>query len=280
MRTRTVLVTGASSGLGLATACALARAGHRVYAGARSFAGQEGPCAAGFTRVALDVTDPESIARALAQTGPVEALVCCAARIVLGSCEETSPEELRAVLETNFLGMVAMVQAVLPHMRAAGGGLIVPFSSLNGLLGIPFTPAYVASKHAIEGWAECLRQETHRFGIRVCVVRPGDHRSGSAAYRQRARAAQQPASPYAEAFARATAAIARDEAGGAHPEPLARAVARAVSAHRPPCTLLVARPDQRLAVWLHDLLSPALFSAIMRRYYGGKQTRRSGAAPR
>lgn len=274
MQAKTILVTGASSGLGAATARALARAGHRVFAGARSFAGQEGQTEEGLYRLALDVTDAASIATAVAavhaQAGSIDVLIHCAARIVLGSCEETSDDELRAVLETNFLGMAAVTRAVLPQMRAQGRGLIVPFSSINGLMATPFTGAYVASKHAIEGWAEALRIECRPFGIRVCVVRPGDHRSGSAAYRQRAAAAETPNSPYAAACGHSLATIARDEAGGSNPDHLGRAIARIVQNRCPPTTRTVARIDQRLAIWLHDMLSARIFAWIMRIYYVGR----------
>jgi len=179
------------------------------------------------------------------------------------------------VLDTNFVGMARVVQAVLPSMRARKSGLIVPFSSINGLLGTPFTSAYVASKHAVEGWAECLRMECRPFGIDVCVVRPGDHRSGGSAYRQRAAGAGGQDSPYAGAYARGVAAIARDEAGGSDPERLARVVTRLIGREkRPPGQRVVARIDQRLAVWLHDLLPARAFSRVLGFYYlGGKQKR-------
>ena len=274
VQAKTVLVAGASSGLGLAVAREAARAGHRVFAGARSYLQQEGDAPEGFYRLALDITDPASIARSVSEVerlaGPIDALILCAARIVLGSCEETSPEELRAVLDTNFVGIVRMTQAVLPSMRARESGLIVPFSSVNGLLGTPFTGAYVASKHAVEGWAECLRMECRPFGIRVCVVRPGDHRSGSSAYRQYAAKAGSPDSPYAAACARGAATIARDEAGGSDPERLARVVTRLMEEGRPG-QRTVARIDQRLAVWLHDLLPTRLFSRVLGVYYLGAQ---------
>ncbi|MDR3050704.1 MAG: SDR family NAD(P)-dependent oxidoreductase [Oscillospiraceae bacterium] len=269
MRPKTILVAGASSGLGLAVAQALARAGHRVFAGARSFAGQPEIAPEGFVRLPLDVTDALSAQRAVdaarARAGEIDALIYCAARIVLGACEDTDTDELRAVLETNFLGLTTLTRAVLPGMRAQGRGLIVPFSSINGLLGIPCTGAYVASKHAIEGWAECLRMETRPWGIGVCVVRPGDHCGGSAAYRPYARAAA--TSAYAGDFAQAVSAIARDEASGLPPDRLARAVVRIVGRKRPPAQITVAKADQRLAAWLHDLLPVPLFSAIIRGYY-------------
>lgn len=274
MGAKTILVTGASSGLGAATARALVHAGHRVFAGARSFAGQAGQTETGLYLLPLDVTDAASIDSAVAlvyaQAGPIDVLIHCAARIVLGSCEETGAGELRAVMETNFLGMAAVTRAVLPQMRAQGRGLIVPFSSINGLLATPFTGAYVASKHAIEGWAEALRIECRPFGIRVCVVRPGDHRSGSAAYRQRALAAETPDSPYAGAREHSLATIARDEAGGLYPDHLARIIARIVQSRRPPATRTVACIDQRLATWLHDLLPARIFAWMIRIYYAGR----------
>lgn len=286
LRTKNVLVAGASSGLGLAVAREAARAGHRVFAGARGFLDREGEAPEGFYRLALDVTDPDSVARSVREVeraaGPVDVLILCAARIVLGSCEETSPEELHAVLNTNFVGVARMVQAVLPSMRARKSGLIVPFTSINGLLGTPFTGAYVASKHAVEGWAECLRMECRPFGVEVCVVRPGDHRSGSLDYRQSAAKSGGTGSPYAYACARGTATIARDEAGGSDPERLARAVTRLIGKERRlRGQRTVARIDQRLAVWLHDLLPTRVFSRVLGLYYvGGKpiQKKKGGQA--
>lgn len=262
-----VLVTGASSGLGLHTARAIRDAGYTVVAGARSFSGDEEE---GMRRLPLDVTDDASVAAFVAAAravGPrIDAVVHCAGVLVLGSCEETSPEEYRRVLETNFLGMVRVNQAVLPLMREQGGGRIVMFSSINGLLGVPFQSAYTAAKHAVEGYAECLMMETRRFGIRVCLVEPGDHRSGSEKYRMHAQAVGE-ASPYGPAYRATAAVIHRDEAGGSDPDRLGRRVARALGRRWLPFRLRVAKPDQHLAVVLHDVLPPGLNGAILRRYY-------------
>ena len=193
---KTVWVTGASSGLGLHTAMELQKDGWRVIAGARSF--EEGE-KDGMYRLKLDVTDEESVRRfceKAAEIAPPDALVQCAGMLVLGSCEETGTEEFRRVIDTNYLGMVRVNRSVLPIMRAQGGGKIVMFSSINGLLGIPFQSAYTASKHAIEGYAECLALEVKPFGIQVMLVEPGDHRSGSDKYRPHA-AAMNDNSPYA-----------------------------------------------------------------------------------
>ncbi len=264
-----VWVTGASSGLGLHTTRALAAAGHTVIAGARSFRAET---AEGIHRLPLDVTDEGSVAAfreaALAIAPRVDALVQCAGMLVLASCEETSLDEYRRVMETNFLGMARMNQAVLPLMRDAKNGRIVLFSSINGLMGVPFQSAYAASKHAIEGYAECLAMETRPFGIRVCLVEPGDHRSGSAQYRLQG-SAMNGASPYAGSFRRGVAAIRRDEANGSDPERLGRKVARLLERRRMPLRLCVADPVQHLAVALHRLLPGGWMACLMGMYYLG-----------
>lgn len=187
---KTVWITGASSGLGLATAKAFAGRGWLVVAGARSFADGTAPeeeKAEHWVRLRLDVTDGESCAhfvrRALEISPRVDALVCGAAVLVLGSCEKTGADEYNRVLDTNFTGAARMVGLALPYMRAQGSGRIVLFSSINGLLGIPFQSAYTASKHALEGYAECLAMETAPWGVQVCLVEPGDHRAAAASAR-------------------------------------------------------------------------------------------------
>ncbi len=262
-----VWVTGASSGLGLHTAQALVRAGHTVIGGARSFAGGMRD---GMHCLPLDVTDDASAAafvrEALAISPHVDALVQCAGILMLGSCEETSTDEYRRILETDFLGMVRMNGLVLPLMRGAGGGKIVMFSSINGLLGIPFQSAYTAAKHAVEGYAECLQMEAHRHGVQVCLIEPGDHRSGSDAYRMHA-AAMSESSPYADDFADTTAIIRHDEHNGSDPDRLGDRIARLLARRRMPLRKRIASPDQRLAVWLHAMLPGRLNSRILRGYY-------------
>ncbi len=268
---KTVWVTGASSGLGLYTARALREAGWRVVAGARSFEDGE---AEGQHRLKLDVTDEASVLRFCEEAekiGPPDALVQCAGALVLGSCEETSVEEYLRVMNTNFLGMVRMNRAVLPRMRRQGGGRIVRFASINGLMGSPVRSAYTASKHAIEGYAECLQMEAKPFGIRVMLVEPGDHRGGSDRYRAHASAMGE-ASPYAGAYESAIRVIDRDEKGGSDPEALGRKVAKALGKRRFPFRKRIASPDQHLAVVMHRLLPPGLNEAVLRKYYirGGR----------
>jgi len=263
---KTVWVTGASSGLGLHTALALRDDGWRVIAGARSFEDGEED---GFMHLKLDVTDEESVAGFSEKAAGIampDALVQCAGMLVLGSCEETSVEEFRRVMDTNFLGMVRMNRAVLPLMRKRGGGKIVLFSSINGLLGIPFQSAYTASKHAIEGYAECLQMEVKPFGIQVMLVEPGDHRSGSDKYRPHA-AAMSPDSPYAAEYESGTAVIHHDEQNGSDPDVLGRKIARTLDKKTIPFRKRIASADQHLAVYIHRLLPAKLNAGILRKYY-------------
>ena len=263
---KTVWVTGASSGLGLHTATALKEDGWRVIAGARSFEdGEDG----GIYRLKLDVTDGESVRRfceKAREIAPPDALVQCAGMLVLGSCEETDTEEFRRVMDTNYLGMVRVNREVLPLMRARGSGKIVLFSSINGLMGIPFQSAYTASKHAIEGYAECLAMEVKPFGIQVMLVEPGDHRSGSDKYRPHAAAMSQ-ASPYAAEYESSVAQIHHDETNGSDPDVLGRKIAKTLDRKQIPFRKRIASPDQHMAVYIHRFLPAKLNAEILRKYY-------------
>lgn len=273
MEKGTVWVIGASSGLGLATAEAFAGDGWLVVSGARSFGAQSEPDPSDgrIHRLGLDVTDAQSrkafALAALTLSPRVDALIYCAAVLVLGPCEHTTHSEYERVMQTNFLGMTDMVSLALPVMRNQHSGKIVLFSSINGLLGIPFQSAYTASKHAVEGYAECLAMEIAPQGIQVCVVEPGDHRGGSQRTRLHATGAIGD-DPYASACRTACGIIHRDESNGLRPEGLGRKVLQNVNRRRMRFRLRVAKPDQRLAVVLHDILPAWLNFRILRDYYG------------
>ncbi len=260
-----VWVSGASSGLGLYTAKALQAAGWQVVGGARSFSVVEEP---GLLQLTLDVDRDVSVESfcqaALERYGAPDALVNCAGIVTAGACEDYSMEELKHVMDVNFYGMVRMIQQVLPIMRTQGGGRIVNFSSINGLLATPFQGAYTASKHAVEGFSEALRMELAPQHIQVMIVEPGDHRGGQVKYRTQA---EQTSSIYRDALARVRAVIARDEAGGLDPARLGRKVAAAMAKKRMPLRLRVAGLGQHAGVWLHDLLPSRLFTTLLAIYY-------------
>jgi short-subunit dehydrogenase len=171
---QTILVTGASSGIGQSTARLLAERGFTVFGTTRKpHATKE----QGFTMLALDVRSDDSVLacvqQVLAKAGRLDVLVNNAGYSLTGAAEETSVEEAKAQLETNFFGIVRMVSAVLPGMRARGAGKIINISSLAGNTAIPYSAFYSASKFALEGYSESLWYEIRPFGISVSLVEPG-----------------------------------------------------------------------------------------------------------
>ena len=168
------LVTGASSGIGQATADRLARADYRVYGTSRRVdrAGQRS-----FEMLQLDVTRDESVGTAvgelLRREGRIDLLVNNAGfGVAPGGAEESSIEQVKAIFDTNFFGIVRMTRAVVPHMRHQGGGRIINIGSVLGFLPAPYMALYAATKHAIEGYSESLDHELRTRGIRVSVVEP------------------------------------------------------------------------------------------------------------
>lgn len=178
-----VLVTGASSGIGLEIAVFLARRGYRVYATMRNLERRsELDAAAARNNVQLDVlqldiTDEASIREAVraiaSRSGELYGLVNNAGAILRGFFEDVSEQEVRGVFESNVFGTMALTRAVLPMMREARRGRIVIMSSTGGRLGSPGNSAYCASKFALEGFAECLLQEMVLFDVQVSLVEPG-----------------------------------------------------------------------------------------------------------
>ncbi|MEU1376943.1 SDR family oxidoreductase [Streptomyces triculaminicus] len=181
---KTVLITGTSSGIGLAAAIGSARAGWTTIATMRDTGKAEGVLkAAAEAGVAdriqvkcLDVTDTESIAACLdevvAEHGRLDALVNNAGAAQVGTIEQSTLDEVRAAMEVNFFGVVAMTRAVLPHLRASRGRVIT-VSSVGGVVGQPFNEAYCAAKFAVEGFMQSLAPVAATVGVDVTVIEPG-----------------------------------------------------------------------------------------------------------
>jgi NAD(P)-dependent dehydrogenase (short-subunit alcohol dehydrogenase family) len=211
---RAILITGSSSGIGAALARRFAARGWRVFATMRRPDGPGGPAlrdeaaarAWRLTTPALDVTRDDSVRAAvdaaLADTaGRLDVLVNNAGYYARGALEETTPDELRAQLETNVVGVHRVTRAVLPAMRARRAGTIVTLGSVSGRVAVPMAGPYHASKWALEGMIEALRLELLPFGVRVVLVEPGPYESDLHAKELTAAAAGRPDSPYAALFA-------------------------------------------------------------------------------
>lgn len=210
--TKTVLITGTSSGIGLATAIAAAQAGWRAVATMRDTA-KSGPLlkaaeAAGVRDLVevrvLDVTDPASVETCLAQVvadhGRLDAVVNNAGAGHVGTIEEETIEDVRAVMEVNFFGVVQVTRAAMPLLRASGGRLLA-VTSVGGVVGQPFNEAYCAAKFAVEGFMESLAPVAATVGVKVSVVEPGAVASEFVANVGFDPTAEPAPGPYAPAFA-------------------------------------------------------------------------------
>lgn len=226
------LVTGASSGIGEATAIKLAAAGYRIYGTSRRGATSND---AHFPMLALDVTNDESVEAAVTELlrleGRIDLLVNNAGfGVAPAGAEESSIEQAKSILDTNFFGIVRMTRAVVPHMRRQGSGRIINISSIIGVVPMPYVALYAASKHAVEGYSEALDHELRTRGIRVSLIEPAFTKTKFEANNV------QPDSMLAEydkIRAKLTKVVEEAMEGGDTPEVVAEVVLKAAQATKP-----------------------------------------------
>ena len=177
---KSVIVTGASSGIGRAASISLAKSGYRVFGLARSYdrlqeLAAELP-AENYVAVESDITRPESFGAVvgdIAARGEIFGLVNCAGYVEPGAIEDIGMQDLRAQFETNFFGLVGLTKQVLPLMMQKGQGRIVNVSSMAGMVSLPLIGAYCAAKHALEAVSDALRMELWNTGVKVVSINPG-----------------------------------------------------------------------------------------------------------
>ena len=242
-RSKVILVTGASSGIGAATAKRLVSAGYRVYATARNVNAIANLKSLGCETMALDVTDDASM-RAAVETietreGSISALINNAGYSQSGALETLSIDAVRRQFETNVFGPLRLTQLVLPGMRSAGYGRIITLSSMGGKLTFPGGGAYHASKYAVEALGDALRFEVKGFGIDVVLIEPGLIRTGFADSAVGSIASANRTDPYASfdaAVAKATTDVYQKgplaRLGGG-PDSVAKVIVRALTAAKP-----------------------------------------------
>ena len=263
---RVVLVTGASAGIGLASADRLHAAGWTVVGASRRGTGSPG-----WQGLVMNVDHDDSVragvAEVLARHGRVDAVVACAGWGVAGAVEHTTVDEAKAQVETNFWGSVRVVQHVLPAMRSQGGGRIVLVSSIGGAVAIPFQAFYSASKFALEGLGEALAYEVAPFHIDVTLVQPGNVKTDFTANRKMAAAAAA-ADAYRQALDKAVGVMARDEENGVEPSSVAAVVQSVLDKRRPPRRVSVGKSGERVGILAKRVLPFRWFEAAAKSSLG------------
>jgi NAD(P)-dependent dehydrogenase (short-subunit alcohol dehydrogenase family) len=275
---QTVLITGATSGIGRFTALYLARKGYRVFATGRRLDALESlqQEADGLDLVALrlDVTDTASIERArltideLTAGHGIDVLVNNAGYGLVAPMLDVTAADVRAQFETNVFGLLAVTQAFLPGMRRRGRGRIVNVTSVGGRLTLPLFGAYNATKYAVESMSDALRRELGPLGIDVALIEPGVINTdfGNRALHTLS-PYRQADSPYAAVLEQAGALYQRADRMGVGPEPVARAIGRAIRARRP-AARYVAPFRARIMLALYALTPTRVSDWVLRRLYG------------
>jgi short-subunit dehydrogenase len=264
LQKKVALVTGASSGIGKATAQALTRAGFTVFGTSRrpleSASGQ-------VTMRACDVTDAESVRKllstVLAQSGRIDLLVNNAGIGLFGGAEESSVEQVQAIFDVNLFGVMRMTNAVLPSMRQNGGGHIINISSALGFIPAPYSAHYGATKHALEGYSESLDHETRAFNVRVSLIEPAFTRS---AFDQSALQPDSPLKEYDEARAGVSALVQHAMIIGDTPEVVADTVVLAATAARPKRRYPAGKAAKQISV-LRRFVPAELFDKSLRKQF-------------
>lgn len=262
-----ILVTGASSGFGKITASLLVQQGHIVYGTSRK---ESNDTTDGIKMLKMDVTDSCSIQQVvnqvIAKQGHIDVLINNAGIGISGALELATEDEIFQQINTNFLGIAKVCSAVLPYMRKERKGKIINISSIAGMIAVPFQGFYSASKFAVEGYSEALAAEVYPFGIRVCLVEPGDFRTSFTANRNISNKTLAD-NDYKETFVRIMKIIEKEENEGASPKLLGYKICKLISKKNPPFRTLVGPTGQVLFAKLKNWLPNRLTHYIIRKFY-------------
>lgn len=266
--TKVALVTGASSGIGEATALKLHQLGYTVYAGARRVERMADLAKAGIRVLKIDVTDSPQLEAAMekiiSEAGRIDVLVNNAGYGLDGALEDVPLSAARAQFEVNVFALARLTQLALPHMRKQRGGRIINISSVGGKLGLPFGSWYHASKYAVEGLSDCLRLEVKSFGIDVILIEPGLIRTEFQDITSGNLLLMSGKGPYAEgvaAFAKGFEEI-KKPGYASPPSIVADTIASAVTSKRPKARYLVGRGARAYSL-LRRLLPDRAFDAVI-----------------
>lgn len=257
---KVVIVTGASSGIGLATAKRLAAGGCRVYGIARRPFHDEA-----FECCQADVTDLASVERVLeevyAREGRIDAVVNNAGMGIAGATEYATPENIKRIFDTNLTALVQISAAAVKYLKKSRGSLI-NVGSVAGELPIPFQACYSATKAGVLNFSLALDGEVRRFGVKVTCVQPGDTKTGFTA----ARVIEGGEADYGGRIGKSIGRMEHDEQHGKSPDSVAKAVQKALKKRRPPLKITVGG-QYKLFVGLKKLLPARFVNFILRKLY-------------
>ncbi|MCO5273267.1 MAG: oxidoreductase [Cyclobacteriaceae bacterium] len=258
---KVILITGASSGMGKSTAKVLNDRGHRVYGAARRTERMKDLEEMGIGTIAMDLTDDGSIVKAVStivdKEGKIDILINNAGYGSYGAVEDVSIEEAKRQFEVNLFGLARVTQLVLPGMRKQRYGRIVNVSSMGGKIYTPFGAWYHATKHALEGWSDCLRLEVKEFGIEVVVVEPGGIKTEWGEIAARHLKETSGNGPYADFAIRVARGMEKSYSGNTltHVDVLGKGIATAAMVKKPKTRYAMgymAKPAIFMRKWLGD----------------------------
>jgi short-subunit dehydrogenase len=267
---KVILVTGASSGIGLASATALHEAGHTVYGTTRNLAKKT---VVPFNLIELDVTDDASakaaIDKIIKAEGKLDVLVNNAGNGIAGPAYAMPVESAKKQFEVNFFGVVRMCSVAIPEMLKNKSGIVINISSLGGLFGLPYQSMYSASKYAIEGYSESMRMELRKTGVKIVTINPGDFKSDFSQNREKIPFTVDNAELKSN-YDIAVASMEKDESVGADPSAIGKQLVKVVATSSPAHQYLVGAIGQTIAVTLKKVLPGGLFEKLMADHYGIK----------
>lgn len=260
---KVVLISGASRGIGLATAQLLAERGCTVFGGSRY---PDQVSVSGFTLLQLDVRHQESVNHfveaVLHRAGRIDVLINNAGISLAGAVEEATPDDARRLFETNFFSVIRLTNAVLPYMRAQRSGKIINISSIAGIIGVPYLGIYAASKYALEGYSESLRHELRDLGITVSLIEPGDIHTSIV---------NEPPSnrfkDYDGVRERTEAVHQSNVRNGPPPERVAQVILRVVQSRSPRLRYRITQKQEFWVPWMKRLLPDFLTERLVRDNY-------------
>lgn len=261
---KVVLITGASSGFGQTATALLAKNAYTVFGTSRSPGNAK---ASEYTLLKLDVCSEESVQdcvqNVMKSAGRIDVLVNNAGYELVGALEETSLDEAKMQFETNFFGVVRMVKAVLPIMRAQRSGQIINIGSLTGILALPFCGLYSASKYALEGYTEALRHEVKSFNIKISIVDPSFFKTNLG---KSAQVSSKRISDYSRMRLEVFNIFKKSDESGEDPIIVANLIQSIIKSHRPKLRYRIGKD----AIWrprLRTIMPSVLFEAVVRKKF-------------